>query len=202
MPKAPVANWADLREEWLERNLEGAPINLADFAREKGLKESTLMNRARTEKWVAELQVRRANLNTATKTALVEASAAMNTELEFFRKYQGRVQEKIATDEVETRLRHASIARGVIQMALEGLGRLQMDNLKPRELIELLKLGLNEEREALGIVGSQTLTVLLGEKDQGDSDTHAMAELLKAVRAFQRPVAIEGSPTDSEVMDA
>jgi len=202
MPKPAVANWASLREEWLERNLEDDALNLTDFARQKGLKESTVINRARTEQWAEELQARRANLDTATKTALVEASAAMTSELAFFRKYHARVQEKIATDELEARLRHAAIARGVIQMALDGLARLHLDDLRPRELIDLLKLGLGEEREALGIVANQTLTVLLGEKSQSAAETQAMADLLKAIRACKQRDTLMGEATAAEVGDA
>jgi hypothetical protein len=54
-------------------------------------------------------------------------------------------------DETEVRRRQAGMARVAIAKALEALKYIKASDLSPNEAFRLLKLGLEQERRALGI---------------------------------------------------
>jgi len=106
------------------------PYTLRKVADAWGLQYGTVRNHASNDGWNEELQ-----------TAAAKQSAEVVK----------IAQDHFIYDEVEIRRRQANIAKFAMAKAVERLRNLTLNELSPREAIELLRLGLVEERKALGM---------------------------------------------------
>jgi hypothetical protein len=75
------------------------------------------------------------------------------------------VQNFQLVNEVEIRTRQAEYARTAMTKAIQKIQTIDPLKLTVKEAVELLKLGLQEERRALGLVESVTYQVPANEKD-------------------------------------
>ena len=126
-------DWNLVREDYFARNLraDGAvPNSLKEVARAWGIAYKTIRNRASAERWNDQLRQR-----------MVQQASAVAQ----------RLQSSELVDEIAVRMRHAMVARYAVDKALQRLETLDPEELSPRDLVELLRLGLTEERKALGI---------------------------------------------------
>jgi len=127
-----ATKWNLVKEDYLARNLtvrNGPAASLRDVALAWKLPYKTVRNHAAAERWRDELRAR--TLEQATELA-------------------SQIKAQNLADETALRLRHAETARQAIHKGLERLNSLNAQDLSPREAIELLRLGLSEERKALG----------------------------------------------------
>lgn len=130
---SPSVNWIAVKQDYLTTNLNPQnekPYSLAQLASTWDLNYGTVRNRASTEGWNEELNDQ---ANKQSKEVIELA------------------QKQYIYDEVDIRRRQADIAKFATAKAIERLRNLKVDELTPREAIELLRLGLVEERKALGM---------------------------------------------------
>jgi len=127
-------DWQLVQEDFILRNLPGVergrPGTLKDVARSWAIPYKTIRNRASAEKWREHLHRRAA-----------EHSAEVVS----------RIRTSEVIDEVAVRMRHAEIARRALNKALQRLETLDPSKLSARETADLIRLGLSEERKALGL---------------------------------------------------
>lgn len=131
-PAASV-EWIKIKAKYLTENLRtdrATPYSYTDIAREFGVVPGTVRNRASKEKWKDAL------LDAVREKAENDVNVA---------------KEATSFDEAETRHRQATYARVAQAKAILRLRDLDASSLTIREAIDLLKLGLNEERSALGL---------------------------------------------------
>lgn len=134
-------NWVQLFNEWLDLKLAGDPIPLATWARTHEITPSHISFISSTQKWPEKVQQKIEDRNNAVHAELAEKSKAALVKLRL----------TMSGDEIQVRTRHCRIARDLQVKALARLSTIHPDMLKPSEAIELLKLGLAEERKALGL---------------------------------------------------
>lgn len=146
------AKWASLKEEFLELSLTGKDIHWPTLAGKYGFKAQTARHKASTQKWYAEIEERR-----KLREDVLEAKLTQRTSMAL-----DKLNEDFATNEAAIRKRHATFARNLQVKAVKRLHEIDLKDLTARDAIAMLKLGLDEERFALGI--SQ---VYEGPKDGG-----------------------------------
>jgi hypothetical protein len=140
MPKKQHSSWREIKDEWMLSRLAGKPVSVAELAKRYNISEGTIRNRSSSEKWSAELSDRMESQEAVLSRAMVERSEAALEELR--RDFIG--------SEIEVRRRHAIMARGMQLKAVQRLTLLPPDQLSARDALAMLKLGLDEERRALG----------------------------------------------------
>lgn len=126
-------DWNLVREDYFARNLRSgrtARSTLKEVAVTWGVPYKTVRNRASSEKWSEQLRDRTVQHATAVAT---------------------RLHREDVVDETVVRLRHAKTARLAVDKAFARLATIDPDELTVREVVELLRLGLVEERKALGL---------------------------------------------------
>ena len=126
-------DWNLVREDYFARNLRGQGTvrsTLKELADAWAIPYKTVRNRASGEKWSEQFRDRAIQHATAVAT---------------------RLQREDVVDETVVRLRHAKTARLAIDTALARLASVDPEELTVREMVELLRLGLTEERRALGL---------------------------------------------------
>lgn len=148
------AKWASLKEEFLELSITGKDIHWPTLASKYGFSPQTCRNRASTEKWYNEITERR-----RLREDILEQKLTERTTLAL-----DKLNSDFATNEVSIRKRHATIARGLQVKAVARLRELELKEFSPRDTIALLKLGLEEERFAMGL--SETFKGEIATSDQ------------------------------------
>jgi len=128
-----AAPWHLLKEDWINQNLEPGrteDYQLKELAIKWGTKLGSLRRISALEKWADQLHdIRQKQAETA--VARVQAIESFN--------------------EIETRLRHATVSREAMELGLSRIRSLNKDQITNKEAIELVKLGLDGERKALGL---------------------------------------------------
>lgn len=141
-PKESGLNRKDLlRDEYFEKKLSGVEVNMRDLADKYGLQHQSVRNYASREKWSEQIEKIRSEREDLLTTKLTERT---NMALD-------KLNEEFATNEVAIRKRHALIARGLQVRAVTRLKQFKMEEFSPRDALFMLKLGLDEERRALGL---------------------------------------------------
>lgn len=138
------ARWASLKEEFLDLSLAGAHIHWPTLADKYKFDVNTVRNRASTQKWYAEIETRRKAREEILDTKLSERTAMALDEL----------NRDFATNEAAIRKRHATMARGLQGRAIARLKEIPLSEFTARDALAMLKLGIDEERFAMGM--SQT----------------------------------------------
>lgn len=134
-------DWVALKETWMRAHMNNESMSLEEAGKMYGASKSTVWNRSSQERWAEELAFRIKNRD----DIVGEAIKARSEEA------MARLQEDYVTNEAEIRKRHAMIARGVQAKAVRRLQAVKIEDMKVSDAISLLKLGLDEERRALGL---------------------------------------------------
>lgn len=135
------AKWESLREEFLELSITGKDIHWPTLAAKYGFEPQTVRNRASRQKWYSEIPKRRAERENILETKLTERTSMALDQL----------NKDFATNEAAIRKRHAAVARGLQVRAVKRLQEIDMKDFGPRDALAMLKLGLEEERYAMGM---------------------------------------------------
>jgi len=133
-----AAPWPQLKEDWIVTNLDPErkeTYTLQQLALKWSVRYKTLAAISAKEHWYEQLAER--------KTEIAEQSIRNVQSLESF-------------NETEVRIRQASIAREAYDLGLKKLRMLTPEMVTPRLMVELLRLGLDNERKALGLPDSFT----------------------------------------------
>jgi len=137
----PKLEWAQLREEYINYVLAGNPQHFEKFAVAHNINYGTLKNRASRDKWNEEASIRLKRQEDMVSTKLVERSTLA---------IDG-VRDKLAFVEAEVRNRHVQIARNLQVKAYTRIKEIPSGSLSMRDALDLLRLGLSEERKGLGL---------------------------------------------------
>lgn len=139
--RASTIDWPNLKETWMLSHLNNKPMTLGQVALKFNASASTVANKSSEEKWAEELAFKMKNRDDIVATALTERSTQAVQ----------RLNEDFITAEVEVRRRHALMAKGLQAKGMAALKAIKIEHLKPMEAIAMLRLGLDEERLALGL---------------------------------------------------
>ncbi len=140
---AKVFEWSMIREWWINRNLlaiDNQAVTLTDVAEHFEISYNSVRNRCKTEGWKKLLEERMKWRDEAVTQQLMDQS----------KKAIEQVSEQDINDEVKVRTRHTKLARLAQKKALDKLNSIDAKDLSVRDAIALMKLGIDEERKALG----------------------------------------------------
>lgn len=144
----PKIDWVPIKTDFITENLNRdrqSPFSLKELAYKWHLSYKTVRNHAHKEKWGEELRQRVFDLN---------------------RRSLDVVQEQRSIDEAEVRTRQADAAKEMLDLALAKLRTLRPQDLSKKEAIELLRIGLTEERRALGLADRYELKAQVNSQDR------------------------------------
>ena len=133
-------DWAKVKSDYITENIKQGKdksFTLKDLSIRWNIPYKTIRNRSSKEGWNEQLQQK-----------LQEQHAAV----------VNKVSEVEVLNEVEIRTRQTAITRVVLDKALRRLEMVPAEDLTKREAIELLKLGLTEERKAAGLADKFEMT--------------------------------------------
>ena len=136
-----VAKWQELRDLYIKKNVNpanGTPYTFKLMATELHLNYTTLRQRAARERW-----------NDSVADALDQRSSEA---LEV-------ITAKGVVNECEIRTRHMRVSRLALSKAEERLNKLKPEDLSIKDTLELLRIGITEERRAAGLVDTVGLNV-------------------------------------------
>lgn len=129
--------WELIKEDWIAQNLRLMPgepaYTLKQLAAAWGIAYVVIRQMSSKHKWGPQLKERLAKLQEET---------------------HARLHEVALFDEIEIRTRQATYARLASSIAFQKLQTLDekaIKNMSVKDAVELLKIGLGEERQALGI---------------------------------------------------
>lgn len=155
-------DWEKLKADYLAENIKQGkdkPFTLKDLSVRWHVSYKSIRNRSSKEGWNDQL-----NLQLQAQHAAVVS----------------KVSEVEVLNEVEIRTRQTAITRVVLDKAIRRLEMVPAEELTKREAIELLKLGLTEERKAAGLTDKFEMTT-----DKPDSVFVAVDERLKNHRRIE-----------------
>jgi hypothetical protein len=159
-------DWSVVKANYFAENLKAdkaQPFTLKELSVRWKIAYKTVRNRSSSEGWNDELRGR-----------------VIEQQVEILQK----VQDGVVETEVEIRQRQARVARYLMDKALKRLATISPDELTKKEAIELVKLGLGEERKALGFADKQEITNTMEIKGQysviDQIDHHQRGEALFA----------------------
>jgi hypothetical protein len=141
-------DWSVVKADYFAENLKAdkdQPFTLKELSVRWKIAYKTIRNRSSTENWNDELRDR-----------------ITEQQVEILQK----VQDGVVETEVEIRQRQAQVARYLMDKALKRLVTISPEELTKKEAIELVKLGLGEERKALGFADKQEITNTMEIKGQ------------------------------------
>jgi hypothetical protein len=134
--KKPKLNtdWVAVKNRYLQENLDPGrvePYSLKSVSIEAGLDYGSVRRHAAKEKWKAELETRRQERD----------EAAI-----------GEIQVEADYSEFEVRSRHIELAQLLQEKGLSRLKEIELaGDISVKDAIELVKLGVNLERQSIGI---------------------------------------------------
>lgn len=172
--------WAALRDDYIAQNLsrreDDPPYTLKRHAEIHDLNYTYLRARAGRERW---------------STLLKEELDKKRSEV------MERIGESAIINEIEIRTRHCTYARKASSLAYERLNSMtakDISKLSIRDAVDLLKLGLDEEKKALGLEdGASTGTKEGTSRVLTDAQVFAVA---RQVISKEEPKQIEGPESD------
>jgi len=153
-------NWSAMRRKYFRKNLSdsGEKYTYQMVADELGTTYGTVVNRAFKEKWSKRLE--ELKINKAERSIEFVLNAGV-------------------IDETEIRLRQMNISRAALKVATDKLASIHAEDLTIAQAIDLLKLGLTEERKAVGISDKvEFVGTLQDEADNEPIFTTAMSNRL------------------------
>ena len=135
------AKWAAMKEEFIELSITNKGVHWPSLAGKYGFLPTTARNRASTHKWYAEIELRAKERENILEDKLRERTTMALDEL----------NKDFATNEASIRKRHASMARGLQARAVARLKEIPLSDFTARDALAMLKLGIDEERFAMGM---------------------------------------------------
>lgn len=136
--------WATLKEEYFETILAGKHITLAALAEKYGVAAQSVRNKSSKEKWPEAIEkIRQEREKLLTEKLAERTTLALD-----------QLNQEFATNEAEIRKRHALMARGLQVRAVKRLKEIPLEQFSPRDALFMLKLGIEEERRAIGLPDS------------------------------------------------
>ncbi len=169
-------NWPAVKEDFIVSNLDPSRdelLTLKELAANHGVNYESVRRRAGKEGWNDEVKKR------AEKLAEESIEVA---------------QEQFSQSEAEIRERQIKIARLAQAKAVVRLQDLKPSELTVREAIELLKLGLPEERKAAGMPDKVDITVPVGAVLGTFLYVEVNERVLNLVKEVEKHAEIEFSP--------
>jgi len=130
----------ELAQEYIRARIEGVPVTVKHLAAEHGRSYDALRKAAAKGKWSA-----RAAL------AVAERDAAVAKEIADRNAMTSLLLVQSVETEVQVRRRHARLARCLQEAALQRLIAITPDELSVKVAVDMLKIGVEVEREALGL---------------------------------------------------
>jgi hypothetical protein len=172
-----------LAEEYIRAHIEGAPVTVKQLAADHGRSYDALRKAAAKGKWSIKAAL-----------AVAERDAALAQKIAERNVLTGCLLAQSVETEVQVRERHARLARALQEGALERLMAIRPDELSPKLAIEMLKIGIDVEREALGLGDAAPKLV-----NDGD-DAHVREAVQEAVAILERhaPLLAPQSSQDFE----
>jgi len=141
MARPTKINWWEVKEVWIQSHLQNAPMSLRDVAKKFKFEYNTIRNKSSAEKWKDELENRLREYEAIVTKKMHDRTNAVLDKL----------NEEFVGNELEIRQRHASVSRGIQAKAVKKLSSMPIEELSARDAIAMLKLGIDEERRALGL---------------------------------------------------
>jgi hypothetical protein len=138
-------NWLVIRDEWVSLKANGSSISLREFGKQRGINYNHIRIKSSEDKWAAAVANRTKDIEQRVNDQLIQRSADAIT----------AVRQALASDEFEVRERQATIARGMQKKAISRLDTIPVDQLTAKEAIDMLRIGMEQERRALGIPDEQ-----------------------------------------------
>jgi hypothetical protein len=170
--KAPP-KWSVIKLDYFQQNTKPGithKFTLGDLAKKHGLSYGHVRNVAGKEGWQAELD----ELMKDKPKLAIQATKQL-----------------AIVNEIEVRLRQATISRKAIDKAIAALDLVPAEKLEVKDAINLLKLGLEQERKALGIPEDVRIEV-----PKGDGEREAVTEAMDLIgRLRERHKALKGEFT-------
>lgn len=142
-------NWNLIREDYVTLKVNGSPMTMREFAKRHHVQLPYLHRLSSDQKWGEIVKQRVEDINNRVTDQLVQRSADAI----------GLVRQSFATSEAELRERHAKISRDIQGKAITRLNQIPVSKFTAREAIDLLRMGMEQERRALGIPDEQRLHV-------------------------------------------
>ncbi len=129
---APEFDWRTIKTDWIAKNLRVGqkPFTLKQVAKKWGVAYGTVKNKAYRDGWRGQLAD---SISDRDKRSLKEVRA------------------RAMWDETEVRLRQARVARAAMAKALKAIIQIKQKDLTVSMATRMLKMGLEQERRALGI---------------------------------------------------
>lgn len=154
--KRRTIDWAAAQQRYIAANMttkDGTPrYTYKDVAAEFGVHWGTVRNKAADQGWEDNLKKAIRDRDQAVHQKLVERNAhAMEV-----------LAKEMANQEASVRRRHLNLSRHLQKLAHDKLQELKPEDITVRDAIELLKLGIGEERRALGM--SDKIDVYTGDR--------------------------------------
>jgi hypothetical protein len=146
MQRHERADWLLMKEEWMESHLQKKPMNFRQLAEKHKVSWAVVRNKASKGKWVEELEKRLSAFDLEVAERMKRAATAVTEQL----------QEDFIGNELEIRRRHAKVARGIQGKALQRISTAEISEMRVSDAIALLKLGMDEERRAMGMPDNYT----------------------------------------------
>jgi hypothetical protein len=147
--RAGQRNWKAIKEEFVTLKANGSSISLKEFGAKKHIGYPFIRQKASEGKWTQAIEDRIRDVDARVSEQMVQRSADAISS----------VRQALASDESEVRERHAKIARDMQGKAVRRLNEIPISELSPREAIDLLRIGMEQERRALGIPDEQRLEI-------------------------------------------
>lgn len=141
VPQKSKIDWIMIKEEWFESHLQKRGLNFRQLAERNNISWQQVRNKASTEGWTEQLEKRLAAYDLEVAERMKHARTAVTEKL----------QEEFIGNEFEIRKRHAQVSRGIQGKALQRISSIPIEEMKLSDAIALLKLGMEEERRALGM---------------------------------------------------
>ncbi len=164
--------WILLKDEYFEGCMSGKVLLMGDLAKKYGFSPQSVRNRSSRDGWPAQIQKLKEQREILLGEKLTERTTIVLDKL----------NDEFATTELEVRKRHAFTARSLQVRAVNRLKDLPLEAFSPKDALAMLKLGLEEERKALGMPEVYV--------PQGDTDNHpeykSVAEQVGGHRQIQR----------------
>lgn len=164
-------DWHTVRELFISRNVHpettGQRYTLKDVADDFSITYGSVRNVASREKWDEQL-----------KEAINTREIAVNKRIEQEKQHvQNALQKEEINKEVTVRHRQATVARMLQSKAAGKLTNLNPQDLTIREAIDLMRLGIIEERKALGIADKYEVTA----REEPVSPAHLQSTKARAI---------------------
>jgi len=171
--------WPKIKQLFLDANLsvnQADHITVATLADKHHLNVKTVQNRASKDGWYAELRETREKISGDITKALAESPEGVIAKL----------KSETFNDALQVRNRHLNLARSILVKAGARLREMKPEDLTVREALDFVRLGITEERRALGMIDETGLVL----------KSHEQAEKAREELSFTAANNVIGSIID------